>query len=86
MELKATRYVIDEGVAVVLRKEDIKPEDVIVSSGLDGVYPKGLLIGHVVYVDKDNPGVFQDIKVIPYVDFEKLEEVLVVLNAKEDSF
>jgi rod shape-determining protein MreC len=69
-----------------LRKEDIKPEDVIVSSGLDGVYPKGLLIGHVVYVDKDNPGVFQDIKVIPYVDFEKLEEVLVVLNAKEDSF
>ena len=69
-----------------LRKEDIKVEDIVISSGLDGVYPKGLLIGTVSSIEKNTSGVFQEIKLVPFVDFEKLEEVLVVLNAKEDSF
>ncbi|MBU0995701.1 MAG: rod shape-determining protein MreC [Proteobacteria bacterium] len=64
----------------VLRKHEISVGDTIVSSGLDGVYPKGLRIGEVSEVTKRNSGIFQEVIVTPYVDFEKLEEVLVVIN------
>lgn len=63
-----------------LRKEDVKAQDIIVSSGLDGVYPKGLLLGEVSGVVRRNSGIFQEVKITPFVDFEKLEEVLVVLT------
>ncbi|MFC1815989.1 rod shape-determining protein MreC [Thermodesulfobacteriota bacterium] len=65
----------------VLRKHDIQVGDPVVSSGLDGVFPKGLRIGHVSGVIKRNSGIFQEVMVTPYVDFEKLEEVLVILES-----
>lgn len=68
-----------------LRKHDIKAGDAIISSGLDTVFPKGLRIGKVSEVVKRNFGIFQEVIVTPYVDFEKLEEVLVILNAKDVS-
>ncbi|WDN89917.1 rod shape-determining protein MreC [Desulfosarcina sp. BuS5] len=63
-----------------LRKEDVVPRDTVVTSGLDGVFPKGLRIGYVSKVIKRNSGLFQEVDVTPYVDFEKLEEVMVILN------
>jgi rod shape-determining protein MreC len=63
-----------------LRKDDISVGDIIVSSGLDGVFPKGLSIGQVAEVVRRNAGIFQEVFVAPFVDFEKLEEVLVVLT------
>ncbi|GAB6096904.1 rod shape-determining protein MreC [Desulfatiferula olefinivorans] len=66
-----------------LRKEDVKARDIIVSSGLDGVYPKGLLLGEVSGVVRRNAGIFQEVRINPFVDFEKLEEVLVVLTPHE---
>ncbi len=63
----------------LLRKNDVKIDDIIISSGLDGVYPKGLSIGKVTYVDRPVSGVFQKVIVSPFVDFEKLEEVVVIL-------
>ena len=67
----------------VLRKHNIKIGDVVVSSGLDGVFPKGLAVGRVSNVYKPKAGIFQEVTVTPFVDFEKLEEVLVVLNPKK---
>jgi len=67
----------------VLRKDDIRVGDTIISSGLDGVYPKGLRIGRVAGVVKRNSGIFQDVIVTPFADFEKIEEVLVVINTPE---
>jgi len=64
----------------ILRRHDINRGDVIISSGLDNVFPKGLRIGYVQDVIKPNAGIFQQVLVRPYVDFERLEEVLVVLN------
>ena len=64
----------------ILRRHDISKGDVIISSGLDNVFPKGLRIGYVQDVIKPNAGIFQQVLVRPYVDFERLEEVLVVLN------
>jgi rod shape-determining protein MreC len=67
----------------VLRKHDIAVGDIVVSSGLDGIFPKGLAVGKVSGVFKPKAGIFQEVTVTPYVDFEKLEEVLVVLNPKK---
>ena len=70
----------------VLRKKEIKVGDTVVSSGLDGVFLKGLPVGQVSDVVKPNSGIFQEVTVIPCVDFEKLEEVLIVLNPEKHNF
>ncbi len=63
----------------LLRKHDVSVEDMIVTSGLDGVYPKGLPIGKVITVERPHAGIFQHVLVAPFVDFEKLEEVIVMM-------
>lgn len=63
-----------------LRQEDIRVGDVIVSSGLDGIYPKGWSIGRVSKVIRRNSGLFQDIEITPFIDFKKLEELMVILK------
>ncbi len=67
----------------VLRKEDVQVGDTVVSSGLDNVFPKGLRIGEIKDVTSDATEMFYTISVGPYVDFEKLEEVLVVVSPKD---
>jgi rod shape-determining protein MreC len=56
---------------------DIVVGDVVVSSGIDGIYPKGFVIGRVEAVEK-NGSSFKRISVQPAVDFRSLEEVLVI--------
>ena len=58
---------------------DVKTGDSIVTSGIDGIYPKGFLIGKVVRVDRAG-GAYRGIDVQPAVDFSRLEDVLVVLS------
>lgn len=67
----------------VLRKNDVKVGDTVITSGLDGVYPKGLRVGRVSGVVRRNAGMFQRVEVTPYVDFEKLEEVMVVVESPD---
>jgi rod shape-determining protein MreC len=71
----------------VLRKDDVGVGDIVVSSGLDGVFPKGLRVGQVSEMYRRNAGLFQNVTITSFVDFEKLEEVLVVLveNGPEDA-
>jgi rod shape-determining protein MreC len=68
----------------VLRKHEVAEGDAVVSSGMDGVFPKGLPIGRVTSIVKREAGIFQDVSVIPHVDFERLEEVLVVPRTHPD--
>lgn len=56
---------------------DVKIGDVIVTSGVDGIYPKGFVIGKVEQVDNGN-GIYKAIRLRPSVEFDKLEDVLVV--------
>ena len=63
-----------------LRKELVTIGDHIVASGLDQVFPKGLSIGTVVEVKKENSALFQHVKVKTSVDFNTLEEVLVFVK------
>jgi rod shape-determining protein MreC len=57
---------------------DVAVGDLVVTSGIDGIFPKGFTIGSVTTVDKS--GVYRQITVEPAVDFSTLEEVLVVLT------
>ena len=59
--------------------EQVAAGDVVVSSGLDGIYPKGIPIGRVVKAQKGK-AVFLDIEVDPFADLLRVEEVLVVLG------
>lgn len=52
--------------------------DLVVSSGLEGVYPKGITVGQITQVRKGGAGIFLEALVAPSVNFDKLEEVLVV--------
>jgi rod shape-determining protein MreC len=67
----------------VLRKNDVRIGDIVVSSGLDGVYPKGLRIGLVSQVIGHDADIFHEVIITPFVDFEKLEEVLVILEVQK---
>jgi len=62
----------------VMRKEAVQMEDVIVTSGLDDVFPKGLRIGKIADISGAPNEMFYTIIVAPFVDFEKLEEVLIL--------
>lgn len=64
----------------VSRKDEIETGETVVSSGLDGVYRKGWPIGDVVSVTKQHSGMFQEISIAPFVDFDRLEEVVIVLD------
>jgi rod shape-determining protein MreC len=64
----------------VVRKADIKIGDTLISSGLDRIYPKGLRLGSVSEVTRPASGLFQEVKVRPFVDFTRIEEVLVILE------
>jgi rod shape-determining protein MreC len=56
---------------------DVKQGDIVVTSGIDGIYPKGVVIGTVDAVER-GPGTYHRITVRSAVDFSRLEEVLVV--------
>jgi len=73
----------DDGVTLrmdyVSNLADVQVGDVVVTSGLDRVYPRGFVIGEVVAVER-GAGLYKQVKVRPAVDFSSLEEVLVVLE------
>jgi rod shape-determining protein MreC len=57
---------------------DVQPGDAVVTSGLDQLFPKGLMVGRVVRIGSGvGEGLFKKIYVAPSADFEAVEEVLV---------
>ena len=64
---------------------DVIDGDVVVTSGTDGIYPKGFVIGRVTAVNRGD-GLYKDIGIQPEVDFSRLEYVLVVMAPRSHSF
>ncbi len=64
----------------IRKEEDVRPGDAVVTSGLDGLFPRGLTLGTVSRVDRHGPDLFMVIEVNPQVPFDRLEEVMVVVN------
>lgn len=62
---------------------DIVEGDTIVTSGFGGLYPKGLLIGTVEQVQNDEAGLLKYAYIDPAVDFQKLEDVAVIVASRE---
>ncbi len=69
----------------VAKSNDITMGDIVVTSGLGGVFPKGLPVGRILDVKEISGELFKDIKIRTAVDFSKLEEVLVILEESESS-
>jgi rod shape-determining protein MreC len=64
----------------LLRAEEAAVGDVVVTSGLGGNFPKGLMVGEIKKVDRRGHGVFQYAELVPSVDFTQLEEVFVIME------
>ena len=64
---------------LVSNLSDVQSGDAVVASGVDGIFPKGYLIGRVELTDRGS-GLYRTITVRLGVDFSSLEEVLVVLT------
>jgi rod shape-determining protein MreC len=64
----------------VVRGGDVKVGDVVITSGLGGVYPKGLRIGEVVALADPAGGLLQTATLRPAVDFGRLEQVFVMMR------
>lgn len=60
--------------------DDVQVGDEVITSGLSGVFPKGLIVGEVSKVEKGNDSFFKHIEVRPKMDIRKLEELLVVTD------
>jgi rod shape-determining protein MreC len=61
----------------VKRTDDLQVGDLLVTSGLDGIFPKGLPIGEIASIDRRGQGLFQAAEVRPRFAQRDLEEVLV---------
>lgn len=63
----------------IMRNEPVEVGDKLITAGVGGIYPKGVKVGMITNISKENFGMTLSIDVIPSVDFDKLEEVLVLL-------
>ncbi|MFZ5800684.1 MAG: rod shape-determining protein MreC [Candidatus Omnitrophota bacterium] len=61
-------------------KSDIQIGDIIITSGLGGIYPKGFIIGQVTAVEQDPSGLYKNCLVKPQERLSSLEEVLVLMQ------
>jgi rod shape-determining protein MreC len=68
------------------RDDDVKEGDLVVTSGLNNIFPKGFPIGSVVSTKRSKYGMSQEVDVKPAVNPQNLEEVFVVLNANQEDF
>ena len=58
----------------------IRSGDRVLTSGLGGNFPPGLLIGNVVDVRQKDVDMFKEARIEPAIDFGRIEEVLVITN------
>lgn len=68
------------------RNDDVQVGDLIVTSGLDNIFPKGFPVGTVSEVVRDEYSFEQNVKIKPIVTSSNLEEVFVILNARQEDF
>lgn len=76
----AGRKSFDMRFKYLSREDDVKLGDLVITSGLDGVFPEGLSIGYVIEVDRPDVGILQAAQIQPTVEFDKIKEVMVILR------
>jgi len=63
----------------VMSRESVEVGDKLITAGVGGIYPKGIKVGMITNINRENYGMTLSIEVNPSVDFDKLEEVLVLI-------
>lgn len=63
-----------------LRSDEMADGDALVTSGTDGIFPRGLPVGHIAGLKRTGQGLYQRASVKPAVDVTRIEEVLVLLE------
>jgi rod shape-determining protein MreC len=67
----------------IQRDTTVHSNDLVVASGLGGVFPKGFIIGHITSAGLNkNTGMYQDADVKPAADLLRLEEVAIIMGAE----
>lgn len=64
----------------VLQEEELKLGDTLLTSGENGEFPSGLLVGKIVATQKNESAVFQKAKVEPLIKYPLLEEAFLILE------
>jgi rod shape-determining protein MreC len=72
----------DAEIAYLLRRDEARPGDIVVTSGMGGRFPPDLVVGRVAQIDDATAGMFQEVTVEPAVDFSRLEEVYIILGTE----
>ncbi len=67
-------------IKYVSRAEPIVEGDTVITAGLGDIYPKGIKIGSISKIEKESYGITQYVELSPSVDFQRLEEVVVLLD------
>jgi rod shape-determining protein MreC len=68
----------------VTKDADVKQGDIVITSGMDAVYPKGIILGAVSRVAEAQGALFQTIEVVPAVDFSRIEDVLIITEQRSE--
>ncbi len=71
-------------LTLIRTSQTVNVGDVIVTSGLGGVFPKGLPLGKVTSVDNNPGSLYLDIVVEPFAHTENFEEVLVITSLTQE--
>lgn len=69
----------------IRREDDLVTGDIVMTSGTDGVFPRGLRVGTVQSVAKPKAGMFVGGRVTPSVDIDRVEEVMIIPIARISS-
>ncbi|MBL6989303.1 MAG: rod shape-determining protein MreC [Bacteriovoracaceae bacterium] len=68
----------------VTRIEPVIINDVVITSGLGNIYPKGIKIGTISRIDRESYGITQHIEITPSVNFNRLEEVIILFFKRNE--
>jgi rod shape-determining protein MreC len=68
----------------IMRNEPVEVGDKLITAGVGGIYPKGIKVGMITDITKENFGMTLSLEVVPSVDFDKLEEVLVLIPLEDE--
>ena len=73
------KYNLGMKMTLIPQTEEINPQDVVLTSGIENIFPKGLIIGKISKVEKEEGGLFQNATVEEIVPFNKLSIVAVLV-------
>ena len=61
-------------------RSDVQLGDLVVTSGYSDIFPEGIYIGKIIIAENTQRDLFMNVKVKPDIDFNRLEEVLIIMN------